>query len=101
MSAKSAAKRKGYPKEMYVAYARSVSLAMERRLMDLVPENDYVFWEWFIDEINYGRHRMKMISTQVRKGGSLEGSRAERSAVLVGERYVSHPLAPKKLSQEK
>lgn len=94
------AKRKGYPAEMYVSYARSVSLAMERRLLDLVPENDYVFWEWFIDEVNIGRERMRVISRTVREGKTLKSNRPVSRPIRTGKRNEVHALVSKEIAEE-
>lgn len=69
--------------------------------MDERPETSAVYWEWFMEEINIGRHRMEMITAQIREGCALKGRRMERSPVLVGEGNEVHALAPKKLGQEK
>ena len=90
-----------FTRQVMLSYTKSVALAMERRLMDERPETSAVYWEWFMEEINIGRHRMEMITAQIREGCALKGRRMERSPVLVGEGNEVHALAPKKLSQEK
>ena len=101
MSEVKEAKRRGYPREMYVAYSRSVQLAMERRLMDLTPENSAVFWEWFIDEINIGRERMRNISTQVRKTSAPQVGSLKGVPVLVRKGNKPDTLGSQPLSQNK
>ena len=59
-----------YGRECYVAYCKSVCLAMERRLMDLTPRRAAVFWRWFEEEIAIGKYRMKTVSGQVRELGA-------------------------------
>lgn len=100
MSEGKEAKRRGYPREMYVAYSRSVQLAMERRLMDLTPESSAIFWEWFIDEINIGRERMRNISTQVRKVGAPKVGSLESVPVLVRKSNEVHRLGSQPLGQD-
>ena len=59
-----------YGRDCYINYARSVCLAMERRLMDLEPRRSAVFWRWFDEEITIAKYRMKTVGGQVRKLGS-------------------------------
>ena len=56
-----------YGRDCYISYARSVCLAMERRLMDLEPKRSAVFWRWFAEEIDAAKYRMHTCSGQVRK----------------------------------
>lgn len=69
--------------------------------MDERPETSDVYWEWFMEEINVGRHRMEMITAQIREGCALKGRGVERRPVAISEGNEVHALAPKKLSQEK
>ena len=61
-----------YGRECYVSYARSVCLAMERRLMDLEPRRSAVFWRWFDEEIALAKYRMRTVSGQIGQLGSVE-----------------------------
>ncbi len=56
-----------YPLDMYLNYVQSVGTAVERRLMDLTPAKEEVFWGWFREEIEIAEYRMKTCSRQVRK----------------------------------
>ena len=47
-----------YSVDTYINYARSVSLAMERRMMDLKPKRAAVFWRWFEEEMQMAKWRM-------------------------------------------
>ena len=65
---------KDYPVDMYIAYTKSICLAMERRLMDLKPTRPYVYWRWFREELELGAYRMSMISGEVKRLGSVKES---------------------------
>jgi len=68
-------KAKGYPEyssEMYIAYAKSIGLAIERRVMDSPPRRPAEFWRICSDEINVARWRMRNVSGQIRKLGTRE-----------------------------
>ena len=61
-----------YGRDCYISYARSVCLAMERRLMDLEPSRAAVFWRWFDEEITIAKYRMKTVSGKVRELGAVK-----------------------------
>ena len=58
---------KDYPVGMYVAYTKSVCVAMEWRLMDLKPARPYVYWRWFREELEIAAYRMAHVSGEVKR----------------------------------
>ena len=61
-----------YPVDMYLSYAKSIGLAIERRVMDNPPRRPAEFWRMCTDEIDVARWRMRKISGQIRQAGATE-----------------------------
>ena len=56
--------------DTYIAYAKSLAVAVERRVMDQAPSRPSHFWRIVDDEVNVARWRMRNVSGQIRKLGS-------------------------------
>ena len=56
--------------DTYIAYAKSIALAVERRVMDQAPSRPSSFWRIVDDEVTVARWRMRNVSGQIRKLGS-------------------------------
>ena len=65
-------KHQDYSLDTYVAYTKSVAVAMERRLLDLKPRRPAVYWRWFHEEVAIAQHRMRTVSGEIRKLSSTE-----------------------------
>ena len=59
-----------YPLEVYVSYAKSIGLAIERRCRDNPPRRPAEFWRICLDEVDVARWRMRNVTGQIRKIGS-------------------------------
>ena len=61
-----------FPPDMYISYAKSIGLAIERRVMNNPPRRPAEFWRICADEIDAARWRMSNVSGQIRKLGSTQ-----------------------------
>lgn len=61
-----------YPVDVYVSYAKSIGLAIERRVIANPPRRPAEFWRICGDEIDNARWRMRKLSRQIRKVGATE-----------------------------
>ena len=59
-----------YPPDVYVNYARSIGLAIERRVIDSPPRRPADFWRICNSEIDVARWRMRNVTGQIRKVGT-------------------------------
>ena len=59
-----------YSLDTYVAYAKSIGLAIERRCLDNPPKRPADFWRICRNEVDVARWRMRNCSGQIRKLGS-------------------------------
>ena len=59
-----------YPVEVYTSYARSIGLAIERRVRDEPPKRPAEFWRICAAEIDVARWRMRNVTGQIRKAAS-------------------------------
>ena len=55
---------------MYLNYARSIGLGIERRVMDNPPRRPADFWQSVFAEVDMARWRMRNVSGEIRKAGS-------------------------------
>lgn len=53
--------------DTYIAYAKSIALEIERRVIDNPPSRPAAFWRICADEIDVARWRMRNVSGQIRK----------------------------------
>ena len=56
-----------YPVDVYISYAKSIGLAIERRCMDNPPRRPADFWRICNQEIDIARWRMRRVSGQIRQ----------------------------------
>ena len=56
-----------YPKEMYINYAKSIGLAIERRCMDWPPRRPADFRRICEQEVNRAMDRIRTVSGTVRQ----------------------------------
>ena len=56
-----------YPVDVYISYAKSIGLAIERRVMDSPPRRPAEFWRICGDEVDTARWRMRHVTGQIRK----------------------------------
>ena len=61
-----------YPPQVYISYAKSIGLAIERRVMSYPPRRPSDFWRICQQEVDVARWRMRNVSGQVRKAGASE-----------------------------
>lgn len=61
--------RYDYPEGMYLAYAKSIGLGIERRVMDNPPKRPAEFWRMCTAEIDTARWRMRMVNQSIKKIG--------------------------------
>lgn len=61
--------RYDYPEGMYLAYAKSIGLGIERRVMDNPPQRPAEFWRMCTAEIDTARWRMRTVNQTIRKIG--------------------------------
>lgn len=92
--------RPGYPHNMYIAYTKSVAVAMERRLLDLTPHNSETYWKWYIEEIKLGRERMNGLSRQIREIGAAQPRRLKARTVRVTEANKVDALISEELGED-
>lgn len=59
-----------YPEAMYISYAKSIGLGIERRVMNSPPRRAADFWRMCADEIDVARWRMRNVSGEIRKAAS-------------------------------
>ena len=59
-----------YPAEVYISYAKSIGIAIERRIMDYPPKRPSDFWRICRQEVDVARWRMRNVSGQIRELGS-------------------------------
>ena len=59
-----------YPVEVYANYAKSIGLAIERRVRDNPPRRPADFWRVCLSEIDVARWRMRNVTGQIRKVGT-------------------------------
>ena len=59
-----------YSVDIYLSYAKSIGLGIERRVMNSPPRRAADFWRMCSDEIDVARWRMRNVSGQIRKLGS-------------------------------
>ena len=59
-----------YPADVYISYARSIGLAIERRVADMPPRRPADFWQICFKEIDVARWRMRNVTGQIRKVSS-------------------------------
>lgn len=65
-------KHASYSVDVYLNYAKSIGLAIERRCMDTPPRRPADFWRICTQEIDSARWRMRKVSGQVRKLAATE-----------------------------
>ena len=63
-------KHDSYSVDCYINYARSIALAVERRVMDNPPRRPAEFWRICDDELASARWRMRHVTGQIRKLGA-------------------------------
>ena len=56
-----------YPVEVYISYAKSIGLAIERRCRDNPPRRPANFWRICLEEVDVARWRMRNVTGQIRK----------------------------------
>ena len=56
--------------DVYISYAKSIGLAIERRVMDNPPRRPYDFWRMCQEEVNSARWRFRHVTGEIRKLGS-------------------------------
>lgn len=56
-----------YPAEMYISYAKSIGLAIERRCMDYPPKRPHDFRRICEQEVDRAMTRMRTVSGTVRQ----------------------------------
>ena len=56
-----------YSVDTYLSYAKSIGLAIERRVMSHPPRRPAEFWRICSDEIDVARWRMRNVTGQIRK----------------------------------
>lgn len=56
-----------YPPDMYINYAKSIGLAIERRCMDYPPKRPADFKRIAHQEVNRAMERMRLVSGTVRQ----------------------------------
>ena len=63
--------------DVYLSYAKSIGLAIERRVMSNPPRRPAEFWRICSDEIDVARWRMRHVTGQVRKARTTKPDVAE------------------------
>ena len=61
-----------YPVDVYLSYAKSIGLAIERRVMSNPPRRPADFWRICQAEIDVARWRMRNVTGQISKAGSTQ-----------------------------
>ena len=56
-----------YPADLYISYAKSIGLAIERRVMDNPPRRPAEFWRVCQDELDAARWRMRNVTGTIWK----------------------------------
>ncbi len=59
-----------YSVDTYVSYAKSIGLAIERRVLSNAPRRPAEFWRICREEVDVARWRMRNVTGQIRKAGS-------------------------------
>ena len=59
-----------YPVDVYLSYAKSIGLAIERRVMSNPPRRPAEFWRICEAEIDVARWRMRNVTGQIRQARS-------------------------------
>ena len=67
----------GYSADVYLSYAKSIGLAIERRVMNSTPRRPAEFWRICEDEINVARWRMRNVTGEIRKAAIAKPDVAE------------------------
>lgn len=57
----------GYSADVYLSYAKSIGLAIERRVMNSCPRRPAEFWRICTEEIDVARWRMRNVTGEIRK----------------------------------
>ena len=65
-------KHASYPREMYVNYAKSIGLGIERRVMNEPPRRPAEFWQMVFAEVDVARWRMRHASGDIRKAATVK-----------------------------
>ena len=60
----------GYSADVYLSYAKSIGLAIERRVMSNPPRRPAEFWRICTEEIDVARWRMRNVSGEIRKAAA-------------------------------
>ena len=68
--------REDYPENVYIAYAKSIGLGIERRVMDCPPKRPAEFWRQCTAEIDSARWRMRNVNGELRR---IKGSYVEET----------------------
>ena len=66
-----------YSADVYLSYAKSIGLAIERRVMSNTPRRPAEFWRICTEEIDVARWRMRNVSGEIRKAGAAKSNVAE------------------------
>lgn len=59
-----------YSPDVYISYAKSIGLGIERRVMNSPPRRPADFWRMCTEEIDVARWRMRNVTGQIRKAAS-------------------------------
>ena len=59
-----------YSADVYISYAKSIGLGIERRVMNSPPRRPADFWRMCTEEIDVARWRMRNVTGQIRKAAS-------------------------------
>ena len=66
-----------FPVDVYLNYAKSIGLAIERRVLEEPPRRPAEFWRICQSEVNVARWRMRHVTGQVRKARTTKPDVAE------------------------
>ena len=66
-----------YSADVYISYAKSIGLAIERRVMNSTPRRPAEFWRICSEEIDVARWRMRNVTGQIRKAAATKTSDTE------------------------
>ena len=87
-----------YPIDMYINYARSMGLSIERAVVDNPPSRPADFWKLVETEVNVARWRMRNVTGQIRKIRAAKTDVLETSSVLVSDADKVDALVSEELS---
>ena len=65
-------KHDDYPIEVYINYAKSIGVGIERRVISNPPRRPADFWRMCSHEIDVARWRMRHVTGEIRKARSLK-----------------------------